>query len=173
MLNIRHHNSEGVCRPSSPPHEDQDPGGRVASQIGKRPHLKPPRRRRWAPAGQEPARDGGVRPATLVPAVRGSRAERTWHPYGPAQDHGARGDPADQLGAGRVTRSAGQTAPPPQGLHATTPPAGLRARRPSPTIDLYRKTTPCASGGWGCRCGGRTIPKSGHRSACRSPTGAT
>ena len=30
----------------------------------RRPHLEPPRRRRWAPAGQEPTRDGGVRPVT-------------------------------------------------------------------------------------------------------------
>ena len=33
LLSIRHHNSEGACRPSSPPHADQDPGGRVVRQI--------------------------------------------------------------------------------------------------------------------------------------------
>ena len=163
LLNIRHHNSDGVCWPSSPPHEDQEPGDRVVSQIGKRPHLEPLRRGRWAPAGQEPARDGGVRPARLVPAVRGSRAERTWHTRrsgGPTR-------------SGEGHEKCGPNRPTPAGSSCNNAPSGLRARRPSPTIDLYRKTTPCASGGWGCRCGGRTIPKSGHRSACRSPTGAT
>ena len=32
---MRHHNSEGACRPSSPRHEEHDPGGRVGRQIGK------------------------------------------------------------------------------------------------------------------------------------------
>ena len=34
-MSIRHHHSEGACRPSSPPREEHDPGGRVGRQSGK------------------------------------------------------------------------------------------------------------------------------------------